>query len=227
MTGAAQAVEIDLWHWPLEIGAAKATRRRHLLTAPERARADRFVQDRDAVHFTAARASLREILGLYTGAAPQDVPLRAGRNRKPVLANGPVFNLSHAAGLAVLAVTRDNSVWLGIDIEGARTIEPGLETRAFAPEERAQLQGLAQTDWHAAFFRGWTRKEAVIKATGDGLYADLQGFAVTLDNPPRLTRLDTGTKADWRIHDFTPRPNLAGAIAAMTRGREIRVIPRT
>jgi phosphopantetheinyl transferase len=69
----------------------------------------------------------------------------------------------------------------------------------------------------------------VVKATGAGLYTDLNSFAVTLDPalPPRLIRIDGQSPGAWRLHDFSPRPDLAGAIACMTDGRDILVTRRS
>jgi len=229
VTGA--TVLIDLWLWPLDCGTAEAERRATLLTEAEGARADRLNKERDRIRFIAGRSRLREILSDYAGTAAASLPLQEGQNGKPVLPGGPVFNLSHASGLAALAITADTSVWLGVDIEGARAVDPGLGAHVFAPEERTALHSVDTSAHDWAFFLGWTRKEAVVKATGEGLCADLQSFAVTLDPalPPRLLRIDgdgPGPGA-WRLYDFRPRDDLAGTIAAMTGGREILVNCRT
>ena len=223
MTGS--AVAIDLWLWGLDCDAAEAARRRAVLSDAERARADRFVHDRDRIRFIAGRSRLREILAQVVGTAADTLPLMQGANGKPFLPGGPLFNLSHSAGLAALGITSDVSVWLGVDIEGARSIDPGLEAYAFAPEERAALSVLDPQARARAFFLGWTRKEAVVKATGAGLRADLDSFAVTLDPdvPARLIRIDGQRPEVWRLPGFAPRHDLAGAIACMTGGREISV----
>lgn len=168
---------------------------------------------------------MRCLLAEVVGCAPADLPLTLGPNGKPMLADGPRFNLSHAAGLAALVVT-EADVLLGVDIEGARMVEPDLALRVFAAEELADLSTLSSTAREAAFFRGWTRKEAVLKATGEGLRADLKSFAVTLDAAPRLLRMDGDQPDAWRLHDFTPRADLAGAIACRSGGREISVLRR-
>ena len=220
------AVAIDLWLWALDCDAEELARRRAVLTVAEQARADRFVQERDRVRFTSGRWRLRGILGEVLGVAPEAVALEAGPDGKPFVAGGPVFNLSHAAGVAALVVTHAQ-VLLGVDIEGARTVYPGLDERAFAPEERAALRAVETAGRDAAFFRGWTRKEAVVKATGQGLRADLAGFAVTLDAAEaRLLRMDGDDVGAWALHDFDPGHGLAGAIACRTGGRAIRVARR-
>ena len=224
----AAAVAIDLWLWGLDCDAAEAARLGQVLSAQERVRAGRFVQDRDRLRFIAGRARLRDILAGIVGTTAATVPLETGPDGKPFIQGGPVFNLSHASDLAALVVAGDVSVWLGVDIEGARVIDPGLDAYAFATEERAALRALDPQDRDRAFFLGWTRKEAVVKATGQGLRADLQSFSVTLDPaaPPRLIRMAGQRPEDWRLHDFCPRHDLAGAIACRTGGREISVTRR-
>lgn len=199
---------IDLWLWPLD-GAPDGP-----LTAADHARAARFVHDRDRAHFLAARAGLRRILG--------PAPLREGPRGKPFLPGGPAFNLSHAAGWAALVVG-PAGLELGVDIEGCRPVDPGLAELAFAPEERAELARASDPD--LAFLRGWTRKEAVIKATGEGLFTDLASFAVTLDESPRLTRFDGDRPGDWALADISTG-TLTGAVACRTGGQPLRITRR-
>lgn len=209
-------IRIDLWLWALDGTMARIGD----LTAPEQARAARFVQDRDRMHFIAARWQMRRILAKVTGGEPL---ITEGPRGKPMIAGGPAFNLSHAGGLAALVVCAED-LPLGVDIEAHRPLDPGLDAIAFAPEERAELAALTEGR-EAAFFRGWTRKEAVVKATGEGLYADLKSFAVSLGHP-RLLRFDGDDPAAWRLCDFIPRDDMAGAIAARTGGREVIVTRR-
>ena len=133
-------VAIDLWLWSLDCAPDEATRRSVVLNEAERARAARFVHDRDRLRFISGRWRLRGILAGIVGCSPAALPLREVANGKPELAEGPLFNLSHAAGLAALVVTHEAGVLLGVDIEGARQVDPGLDAYAFAPEERAALR---------------------------------------------------------------------------------------
>lgn len=222
-----RAIPIDLWLWPLDCDAVEAGQRSLVLSEAERARADRFVFERDRIRFISGRWRVREILSAIVGTPAAALPLAEGVHGKPYLPGGPLFNLSHAAGLAALVVTAETSVLLGVDIEGARQVDPRLDAYAFVPEERAALQAVdpAARDW--AFFLGWTRKEAVVKATGEGLRINLKSFAVSLEpDDPRLLRFEGENPQDWRLHDFSPRHDLAGAIACRTGGREIVVSRR-
>ena len=100
MSGA--AVPIDLWLWALDCDAAEVLRRSAVLSGAARARAERFVRDRDRVHYICGRWRLRCILGDLAGTPAAALPLDVDGNGKPFLPGGPVFNLSHAAGLVYL-----------------------------------------------------------------------------------------------------------------------------
>ena len=134
--------------------------------------------------------------------------LWTGPNGKPFVRGGPHFNLAHSGAVAFFAVA---DFPVGIDVEATRPVEPGLANSVFTPTELAYLATLSREERQAAFFRGWTRKEAVIKAKG-GSIADLQAIAVLPD--PHL--------AGWQVADLAVLPGYAAAIAAPCRGWEVR-----
>jgi 4'-phosphopantetheinyl transferase len=155
-----------------------------MLSADERARAARFARDLDRDRFVAARTALRRVLGAYLDCAAERVAFRYGARGKPSLDLDPAplaFNLSHSHGLALIAIARAPAV--GVDVEHHRAIDAdALAASGFSPAERRALAAFAPRDRLAAFFRGWTRKEATIKAHGDGLYLPLDRFTVSLDD---------------------------------------------
>jgi 4'-phosphopantetheinyl transferase len=170
---------------------------------------------------------MRLILSDYAGVSPEGLVYCEEGNRKPGLA-GPAgdvrFNLTHSEGLALLAVAR--ALELGVDMERVRPM-PGalsLAQRFFAPEEISDLQSVWGTpDGEPAFFRCWTRKEAVLKASGAGLRFPLSAFAVTLlpGEPARVRRDDRESIAqhDWTLLSFEPA---AGYVAALAHAGEAR-----
>ena len=141
-----------------------------------------------------------------------------GAGQPPVPASELRFNLSHADDFALLALALGRAV--GVDVEPADRrvdLEPIAE-RFFAPAERAALFALPPTARLAGFLELWTRKEAYLKARGDGLRADLAAFAATLGPHPRLTPIGDALDADgWTIRHLEPAPGFVAAL--VVRGR--------
>ncbi len=224
-------VQIDLWLWPLDRPEGEVAAHRAWLSPDERTRADRFARPRDGARFVIGRGRLREILGGYVGCAPGALSFEMVAQKKPALAGGPAFNLSHSGGWAALAVAPDApDLSLGIDIEAHRPIEHALARRFFSAAEQTAMEALAPEDWQLGFFQAWTRKEAVIKATGDGLYADLAGFDVSLGRAVAAQVLRTTPPMpearDWTLSDLDTGPAFSGALAAITHGIPIQVAIR-
>lgn len=219
-------VTIALYFWRLTDPAEADAFARHL-SPDETTRAARFVFEKDRIAYRIGRGRLREILGMLIGQPPEALRFTYGDHGKPALPGGPAFNLSHSDGLACLAVA-DRA--LGVDIEAHREIEDGVAERFFSPTEYAALSALPASGWTDGFFRCWTRKEAVVKAMGDGLSIPLDRFDVTLGPgaPPRMTRLDPahGAVAGWRLAHLDLGPGLTGALAANTGGTPLEIVVR-
>lgn len=216
---------IDLWLWPLDIApAARAMLQQHLCADERaRARAFRFAHDRD--HFITARGRLREILAARLGTAPTELCFTLGAMGKPHLAGGPEFNLSHSGGWAALAISPGPPI--GIDIEAHRPVDPGMAAQIFSATERQTLNRLAGAAWRAAFFCGWTRKEALLKAHGCGLHHPPASIEVTLASQlsPRVLRFDAAgaQRTGWQLLHLDLGPEFSGAIALASH-RPARVV---
>jgi 4'-phosphopantetheinyl transferase len=175
--------EVHLWRIELAKEGDGIQRCRRVLCADEVARADRFYFERDRRRFTVARAAMREILSRYTGVPAMDLAFCYRAKGKPELSGGPEqsgikFNLSHSSELALLAVTRGLTV--GVDIESIKAdfASDGIAERFFSASEVQTLLSLPASERTEAFFSCWTRKEAYIKALGEGLSVPLDSFAV-------------------------------------------------
>ncbi len=203
---------VHIWRVSLAGTATSVEQARAMLSQEERDRAARFRFPRDEERFIIAHGRLRSVLGRYLGAAAQEVRFRNGPKGKPSLAD-PVsdirFNLAHSGELALFAVTRGNDV--GVDIERVR---PGISLekiadRFFSAREAAELRSLPREERPAAFFRCWTRKEALLKALGEGLTFGLARF--TAPEGPQ-----------WLLRDLDPAPGYAGAVAVRGPIHELR-----
>ncbi len=136
------------------------------------------------------------------------------------------FNMSHSGGLALIAFAVDCEI--GVDLEEVRKISDleQIASHFFCRAEASELLSINDAKLQEeAFFRCWTRKEAYIKAVGDGLYTPLNDFQVTLlcDHPVRFVHIGANaqTATEWTLQHLDPAPNYIGAIAYQAGAREI------
>lgn len=178
---------VHVWSASLRHHATKIAQLRQLLTEDERARADRFYFEKDRIAYTAARGQLRLLLSRYLEVDATAIRFIYSKYGKPALAepfakSGLHFNVTHSQDMAVYGFSWHNE--LGIDVEYKyRTPTPdftGICTHFFAPVEQAVLLKHKGEEIREAFYRCWTRKEAYLKASGEGLSRALDSFHVTL-----------------------------------------------
>jgi surfactin synthase thioesterase subunit/phosphopantetheinyl transferase len=187
------------------------------LSPGEARRAERFRNDHDRRWFVGRLVVLRRLLrryGLQLGGAE----LPTGRHGKPEVPHpsGVRFNLSHSAGLVLLAVTRGHEV--GVDIERERPLADfdAFCDGALDTQERVELAGMPPQERLLAALRVWTAKEAVLKASGDGLRVEPGrfGFARQPAGTPWRARVEPGLErlAHWRVTHL-PLDGAVGAVA--------------
>jgi len=226
----ASAIDIELWVWPIDGGEDEARRYDGILSAGEIARANRFLNPAHGHAFRIAHGRLRMLLADRIGVAPASLVFLTGKHGKPSLdgVNGLAFNLSHSGSLAALAIA--DGCDIGCDIEEVREVKEDVAERFFSAEEVAQLRALPADHQNDAFFRCWTRKEAVVKALGDGLSMPLDRFTVDIlaDHERDLVRcFEADSTRLWRLAPLLPAAGYHGAVAARTDGRALRIVRRT
>ncbi|WP_165227290.1 4'-phosphopantetheinyl transferase family protein [Aquisphaera insulae] len=191
----------------------------------ERARALRFVRHRDRRRFAACRGALRRTLGEWLELPPEDVAFAAGTGGKPVLAAGldPIpgrplhFNVSHSGELALIAACRGRD--LGVDIEQERPIREArrIVESYFTPAELAEFAALDDPALELAFLRGWTRKEAILKAIGVGLAGLATGYETMFGDAPLTPAFRPASPRPrvhgWDLWEARPRPGYIAALA--------------
>ena len=191
---------------------------RAVLSVDERERADRFRFDRDRGRFIAARAGLRQILGACLNSDPRELVFEYGSQGKPALAgSGSLlqFNLSHSGDMAVYALADGREI--GIDIErlDAQRDNDGIANRFFTAVESKTLSMIPNERRHLAFTQLWVRKEAFLKAQGQGLFMSLDGMEISVGHEaPRIIALPDEPSADssWFISDIDADPDYASAV---------------
>jgi 4'-phosphopantetheinyl transferase len=204
--------------WLVDLDAPAPADDAALLSPDETARAARFVFERHRRRFVAGRSALRRVLEGATGRGAKSLMFAYGPAGKPSLAGGGdpdlQFNLSHSEQWAVVAVSRVGRV--GVDIEQRRPLADVLRLAgtAFSDREIDELRCLPASRQEDAFFTGWTRKEAYIKA-GGGKLVLLGDFDVSLaPDEARLLRV-AGAPLEherWTLASFVPLAGYAGAL---------------
>jgi len=212
--------EIHLWTSRLDLAPERVEALASLLSPAERERAARYRSSRHRRRFEVSWGLTRALLAAYQGEAPQDIRISYGAKGRPAL-DEPTgefeFNLSHSGDRLALGVRRRGR--LGIDIERLRPVEEarGIARRFFSRREYERLETLADHDRLDGFFNCWTRKEALVKATGEGVFAALARFEVSLapGEPARLLTLDGSSEGTdrWSLFHLHPAPGVVGALA--------------
>jgi 4'-phosphopantetheinyl transferase len=205
--------EVHLWVVDLDPEASDASRRRAAVSPDERKRAANFRRPEDRDRFLVAHGALRLILAEYVPGDPIGFTLSADERGKPFLADRRIsndlqFNLSHSGGLALVAVASARQV--GVDIEQIRPMPDldGVANRVCSPAERAALSGLAASHRESAFFAMWTRKEALAKASGEGIQAIVRE---SVDEPD----------GRYTLVEVTDLPGYAACVAAEGEGWQL------
>jgi len=221
--------EVHLWRFDLDEMILDGLALEPRLSAEERERARRFHFMRDRERYLAGRAALRGILAGYLDARPETLRfVRAPQGKPALLAalDGLEFNLTHADWCAVVAVARGRRV--GVDVEGIRLGHSGMDVarRFFAHAEVDALLGAPPEEQAATFVRCWTRKEAYVKARGDGLSLSLQHFEVPLATGATRalasSREDAAEVERWSLRELVPAPCHLGALVVECEGFDLR-----
>ena len=214
--------EVQIWQSSLEVSPLWYNKLAAYLSEDEQLRAKRFHFEEHRVRFTVSRGLLRLLIGKYLDVSPASIEFIYGRHGKPSLVVKPElpplnFNISHSQNVAVFAFSRDTD--LGVDVE---FIKPNRELmriarRFFSKHEFTVLQSLPKSEQLNGFYNCWTRKEAFVKAVGDGLAMPLDSFSVTLkpSEPAQLLWMqgETDEVGSWTLKSWQPWENFAAAIA--------------
>lgn len=211
--------DVHVWRASLDQTDEIRLRLAATLSADERERARRFHFERDRQHFITGRGILRDIIARYLRVDAAEVEFEYGVFGKPRLTSGSAidlrFNLAHSHELALYAVSLNRD--LGIDIEHLKAeLALDLAGQFFSEQERADLNRVPPEQMPLAFLNCWTRKEAYIKARGEGLSFPLDAFDVSLlpGAPAQLLRVagDPDERTRWSMEALDPDKEYIAAL---------------
>ena len=204
---------IHVWAGSLDITEAQAIEQQEILSVDERDQASRFKFPIHRLRYIAAHHQLRRILSFCTGIPADAITFGYSEHRKPYITNTEAtqhqFNISHSDNRAVYAVGLNHP--LGIDIEKVRNkCNMDVVDRFFSELERSLLAKLNGEDLERSFYRVWSRKEAIIKATGKGLSQKLSSFSVAITDVPETITVDN---QEWKISALAIDSRFQAALA--------------
>jgi 4'-phosphopantetheinyl transferase len=212
---------LHIWRVPQDVNEAVLARYWPILDPKEQMRANRFYFVRDKNRYVVSRAVLRLVIGRYLAQPPKQIRFTYTEHGKPALASVNSerlqFNVSHSGGLAMMAFCLDAEV--GIDVEQRRPLDDGeqIAKRFFSAAEVAVFMSLPSEQRVEAFFNCWTRKEAYIKAIGEGLSCPLNVFDVTLapGDAARIVHIRGSEAAavEWSMFSLRPDEGFETAVA--------------
>src|SRR5262245_18720776 len=213
---------VHIWRLSLDRPQTEIDHDSRLLSTDKAARAARFVFSEHRNRYIACRASLRRLLGEYLGASPDDLTFQYNDFGKPEISKPfdarPLrFNVSHCDHWALVSLTLEQRI--GIDLERLRQIDDldDIAKDYFTELEFKTMLSVPAGCRTEAFFNCWTRKEAFIKAWGDGISHPLSDLDVTLlpQTPARLLRIggQPTSAADWSLTAWQPVPGYVAALA--------------
>jgi 4'-phosphopantetheinyl transferase len=221
---------VHVWGFSLEGHSAFVEQCHSWLSKDEQERAVRFIRQEDHVRFVLAHGGLRAVLGRYLERDPDVIKLDRSERGKPFVRkerrgqSAITFNLSHAHGRALIAVSKELEV--GVDLERTRSeveVEK-LSQRYFAPSEHATIMQLTQEQRAAKFFRLWVAKEAVLKAQGIGLLG-LGQCEIVLGadgiDAEVLTPVRSPLEESWKVRFLSCGEGWEAAVAAQGMKRVV------
>lgn len=228
--GLLQPNEIQVWCASLDLFSGFADQLAASLSVDEQERSERFYFERDRRRYVLGQGLLRGILGEYLGLHPTQLRFSYGKRGKPELSEEFEseklrFSLSRSQEFVLYGVTQGRAI--GVDLEIIRPIPDAEEIAKhfFSRREVLSLLALPESQRLEAFLNCWTRKEAYLKALGDGLTRPLDRFDVSVvpGEPAELVRVewDPLERERWSLHALRLPWNAVAALAA--EGHDLRV----
>lgn len=219
---------IQIWHGNIAAEEADYQAYWRILDAAEQARAGKFKNELLRNRYVEVHGRLRKLLAQILNEAPEKICIKIAEHGKPYLADTPElgFNLSHSANAMAVAVGWNCRV--GVDVEHCkpRSGLAGLVDKCFAKEEIAYWNRLSETQKVLEFYRFWTRKEALVKATGGGIALGLNQCVINPENQTGFLKVpdNCGQASTWHALDIAVGEDVCSALVTDKYFDSVRLI---
>ncbi len=211
--------KVHIWQACLDVNASQIKNFLKTLTQDEQIRANRYMFTVDRQRFIAARGILRSLLAHYLNTSSDKIVFKYGLAGKPEIAHPTTslkFNLSHSSSTALYAFSWGSALGIDIEVSQHRFSLESLTSSVFSVQEQTQLSAYPAQQRIDAFLRGWTRKEAFLKATGAGLSFPLLSIEVPFEKDIKDVligvKYDMGLKNHSRLYSFESFSRHAAAL---------------
>jgi 4'-phosphopantetheinyl transferase len=211
----------DIWRLNISLNSPLLEDFKLILRQDEIDRANRYLREKDRTRFIVSRGALRQILGIYLNIPPAAIEFAEGENKKPYIVNpgntGLYYNLSHSNNWILIAIANSE---IGVDTE---FVNPDFDYReiindVFSPGE---VDFIKQGNLSKLFFTLWTRKEALIKATGQGMDENFKVIPC-MDGDHDMDHNVGSANNDWHVSTFELNENYVASIATNSGVNRIR-----
>lgn len=220
--------EIHAWHLNIKDHLDRLETYKGLLDKEEKEKAHRFRFDKDYNCSIIARGVLRILLGDYLQRPPAKITFAYGASGKPEIDGDTTikFNISHARDAIVFGFVHNDAIGVDIEFMDEKIDTMQIAKHFFSKEEIAALHAQPENKRVEAFYNCWTRKEAFIKAVGEGLSFPLDQFVVSLKPAIKAqlleTKWDQEEKKKWMLESFTPEKKYVSALALRGKVSDIQ-----
>lgn len=221
--------EVHLWYLNVEDHKNRLAVYEELLDNEEKEKAYRYKFDKDRNCSIIARGVLRTLLGSYSNELPERITFSFGPFGKPEVYNnsGIQFNISHSRDAIVLGFIKNDAIGVDVEFMDEKIDALQIAKHFFSNEERVALSAVSEDERVEAFYNCWTRKEAFIKALGDGLSFPLDQFVVSLTPALKAellkTKWDQMEKEKWALHSFNPEKKYVSAFTVNGKVSDIKL----
>jgi len=220
--------EVEIWHGQVTVEDAHYQAYWGILDEAEQAQAGKFKNKLLHKRYVESHGRLRNLLAQTLNQPPQKIRIRIAKHGKPYLADYPelAFNLSHTADRLVIAMSWNCQLGVDIEIYKKRINLSGLVDKCFAKEEAVYWTQLPEAEKNHTFYHFWTRKEAFVKATGQGISLGLNQCVINPENPAEFLRVpdNCGQASLWHGQDIDFGEGIFSALVADKKFSLIRLM---